>query len=101
RQSLRHALLRLRRAVGDDVVVVTSGDVGLQPGTFQLDVALFEDAVREGRWSAAAGLAGGEFLSGLEATGAADLNLWIETERELLRQKLVFALERLASDAEA
>ncbi|HSJ07030.1 MAG TPA: BTAD domain-containing putative transcriptional regulator, partial [Longimicrobiales bacterium] len=100
RQSLRHALLRLRRALGDDVLRVTADDACLASGRFELDVALFEAAVQAGRAADAVALWRGDFLEGLEHAGGEALGVWLDAEREGLRRKLAFALEQLVADAE-
>jgi DNA-binding SARP family transcriptional activator/tetratricopeptide (TPR) repeat protein len=100
RQSLRHALLKLRRAIGDDVVRVGPDDVRLEPSALTTDATEFEDAIRDGRLAHAVALHAGDFLAGFEATGGEELRLWLEAEREGLRRKLAWALDQLIARAE-
>lgn len=100
RQSLRHALLRLRRSIGEQVLRVSADDARLLPDGFDLDVAEFETAVQDGRAADAVACWRGEFLAGLEDAGSEAFRLWLEAEREGLRRKLAFALEQLVGEAE-
>ncbi|CAN5693485.1 hypothetical protein BH23GEM9_BH23GEM9_21240 [soil metagenome] len=100
RQSLRHALLRLRRAVGDDVLHVTAEHAELLPAGFELDVAEFEAAVAEDRPGDAVRAWTGEFLAGCEQSTGGEARLWLDVEREYLRRKYAHALEQLVTAAE-
>jgi len=94
RQSLRQALLQLRRALGDGVVV-TRESVQLLDGVVELDVRVFEAEIREGRASAAVERWDGEFLLGAEDVGGETYRNWIETERGTLRRRLSAAFEQI------
>ena len=98
RQSLRHALLQLRRAVGD-VVVISEDRVGIDSARIELDAAAFEQELAEGRASEAVVRWRGDFLAGMEDIGGESFRAWIESEREGLRRRLATALERLISEA--
>jgi DNA-binding SARP family transcriptional activator/tetratricopeptide (TPR) repeat protein len=100
RQSLRQALLGLRRLLGD-ALEVGSDAVRLGPGVVALDLAGLEAAVRAGRPAEAASLWGGEFLPGLEDAGDEPLRAWIEDERTTLRSLLAGVLDSLVAAARA
>ena len=98
RQSLRQALLELRQAVGEGLLVETEA-IRLEPGAIELDAALLERAVEDGRPAAAVELWGGEFLAGAEDVGGEELRSWLEAEREGLRRRLALAFGDLVEDA--
>jgi DNA-binding SARP family transcriptional activator/Tfp pilus assembly protein PilF len=98
RQSLRQALLELKRVVGDGLA--TEGEqVRLEPGAIRLDAAELETAIREGRPAEAVEWWRGDFLAGLDDVGGEAFRTWLEVERESLRQAMARALGRLAADA--
>lgn len=99
RQSLRQALLELRRLVGDGLSV-DAEQVVLAQGGVELDATLFEREVEAGRLREAVALWRGEFLAGAEEVGGEELRTWLEAEREGLRQRLRAALSDLAADAQ-
>ncbi|HUG38746.1 MAG TPA: AAA family ATPase, partial [Candidatus Limnocylindrales bacterium] len=98
RQSLRQALLDLRRLLPDALEETTVG-VRFQADRPRFDVAEFEEALGRGEPAAAVALWGGEFLAGVEDTATEELRVWIEGEREQLRRELRSALEALVGDA--
>lgn len=100
RASLRHALLDLRRAVGEGLQV-TAREVRLAAGAVALDAADFEREAADGRPGEAAARWGGEFLPGADDQVAEAGRLWIEQERERLRRRLAAVLERLEREAAA
>ena len=94
RQSLRQALLELKRVVGEGLV--TEGElVRLDPAAVRLDATAFESAIAEGRPAEAVEWWRGDFLAGLEDVGGEAFRTWLEVEREGLRQNLARALDRL------
>jgi DNA-binding SARP family transcriptional activator/TolB-like protein len=98
RQSLRQALLELKRVVGDKLE--TDPDkVGLAAGAVILDAATFESDLALGRWREAVDRWQGEFLSGIDDMGGEDFRIWLEAERERLRRGLRLALLRLIEAA--
>ena len=99
RQSLRQVLLELRRLVGDGLVL-DHETVCLAPGTLALDAACFEIEIRAGHWQGAVELWHGEFLSTADNLGGEDFRLWLESERETLRQQLRVALRELVNESQ-
>ncbi len=98
RQSLRQALLYLKQAT-HELVLVEPEHVSLAPDRLELDVAAFEADVAADRLEQAVERWGGEFLAGAEDVGAEPYRLWLEQEREALRQRLWLAFDRLITQA--
>ena len=98
RQSLRQALLELKRTLGDGLVI-DQGKVRLAPGYLETDVTLFERDLAAGRWREAAERWAGDFLTGCEDVGGEEFRAWLERERESLRRRLAEALDWVVLDA--
>ena len=98
RQSLRQAVLELRRLVGEGLGS-DADHVWLDPHAVELDATLFEHEVDAGRWEEAIARWKGDFLAGLEDVGGEELRTWLEAERESLRQRLRTALGGLIARA--
>ncbi len=100
RQSLRQALLELRRVLGpglevdQDNVTLASGTLAIDASEFEADIARqhYEFAVE--RWH-------GDFLEGFEDAGDAPFRVWLESERVRLRSQMARALDALVRDASA
>lgn len=99
RQSLRQALVRLKRAVALPVEV-QADSVTLLPGEWVLDVAAFEADLAAERRREAVARWGGDFLLRMEDVGGESYRLWMETEREALRQRVGQAFGQLVAEAE-
>ncbi|HEX5436538.1 MAG TPA: AAA family ATPase [Gemmatimonadaceae bacterium] len=100
RQSLRQALLELKRAIGAGLSV-DADSAALAPGVVEWDVAAFERDVQAGRLEEAVDRWHGEFLEDAEDAGGENFRQWVDGERHGLRRRLAWALEHLADDAEA
>ena len=98
RQSLRQALLELKRMVGDGLDTGASR-VGLAAGALTLDAACFESDLASKHWREAVARWRGEFLVGSDDIGGDDFRAWLEAERESLRRGLRLALLRLIEEA--
>ena len=98
RQSLRQALLELKRTVGNGLDAGTE-KVGLTADAVVLDLACFEGDLAAGRWRNAVERWGGEFLAGTEDMGGEDFRIWLEAEREACRRGLRSALHGLIEEA--
>ena len=100
RQSLRQALLEIKRVAGDGLE--SEGElVRLLPGAIVHDAVEFEHDLDAGRLEAAADRWRGNFLAGLDDVGGEAFRAWLEAERERLRRRLAGAMERLMSTASA
>ncbi len=100
RQSLRQALLEIKRVVGGPLEA--DGElVRLLPGAVILDVEEFERDLGAGRLELAVGRWGGDFLAGLDNVGGEAFRAWLEAERENLRRRVARALDTLMSAAAA
>jgi len=96
RTNLRHVLHNLRRALpdADRFLDVGSRTLGWRPeASLWLDVAVFEQALAEGRLEDAVEVYGGELLEG-------NYDDWLHEERERLGHLYADALERLARQLE-
>ncbi len=87
RQSLRHALHQLRRALGESIDV-SNGSIRVLPGNVELDALRFEEGMAAGHLADALALWQGDFLSGLDDLGHEEFRSWLERERESLRRTL-------------
>lgn len=100
RNSLRQVVLRLRRACGAvleaDANAIRMGNDGIE-----LDAAVFASAARAGRWTDAIGAWTGEFLPQCEDIGGEEFRVWLEVERERLRNLLAECYARAVSQAES
>jgi len=94
RQSLRQALHSLRRSLGDSASAIDADDetVLLRGAAARVDVALFEEAVKEGRLSEAVALYRGDLLVE-PSLRAESFEGWLEQERTRLRDLACAALE--------
>jgi DNA-binding SARP family transcriptional activator/tetratricopeptide (TPR) repeat protein/TolB-like protein len=99
RQSLRQAVLRLRRALGEGLVVEKSS-IRLAEGVVELDTRALETDAAAGRPAAAVARWRGEFLAGAEDAGGTAFRAWVEAEREALRRRVAGAFEQLVAAAE-
>src|SRR5439155_7675627 len=99
RASLRQALFAIRKALGEmDGALQQDGDaLRLDPASVEVDVALFERAVKDGTPEAlerAGELYRGDLLSGF-VVDEAPFEEWVLGERERLRELALEALARL------
>lgn len=99
RQSLRQALVDLKRVLGDAIAV--EAEVVLVPESgVELDADAFAADVAAGRFEAAIARWGGEFLADLDDLGGERYRAWLEAERERLRRLLAVALDEVVGGAE-
>jgi len=104
RDSLKQALARLRRGLGDDGGGVLRADrqsIGLDRDAVSVDTLLFERLVRDGRVEAlaqATALYQGDFLDGITVRDPA-FEDWLLVERRRLRELFERALAGLMAKA--
>ena len=101
RPLLSDTLYILRRGLGEDVVRATGDLLALNPDAVTSDVALFEQALAEGRLEQAVGLYAGPLLDGFHIADSAEFEEWLDGERAELDRLYADALEKLAVAAEA
>jgi TolB-like protein len=97
RQNLRQALLRLRRALGDDALSSTGETVSLQLSAIASDVARFEELLSEGSRDAltdAIGLYRGSLLAETEIPEEVWTE-WLAAERQRLEGVALDAIVKL------
>jgi DNA-binding SARP family transcriptional activator/tetratricopeptide (TPR) repeat protein len=99
RASLRQALHRLKQVVPDGLEV-SATEVSLVEGAVELDATAFELEIAAGELRQAVERWEGDFLQGAEQAGGEAFRVWLESEREGLRRKRGWALERLTREAE-
>ena len=98
RQSLRQALLELKRILGDGLLL--DGDlVSVDPEAVRLDMTTIERALEEGRLEEGVSAWRGDFLAGMEDVGGESFRSWLEAEREGLRRRVQAAFGRLTRSA--
>lgn len=100
RASLRAALSRIRQAT-DVVLVAGSGtsSVGMAPDHLHADVTAFHEALEAGDQAGALELYRGEFLAGVQVTGARGFQRWADRERERCRQRAYEAAKSVGEAA--
>jgi DNA-binding SARP family transcriptional activator/tetratricopeptide (TPR) repeat protein len=98
RQSLRQALLELKRAVGE-ALVLAGEQVSIDTSRLRVDVGEMEQHLESGRLAEAVGCWRGEFLPGMEDIGGETFRGWLEGERASLRTRIRIAFVRLTADA--
>ncbi len=101
RHRLSGSLYELRKALGDDVVLVTGESLRLNRELISTDVGVFEAELEREDLSSAVDSYGGPFLDGFYLGGSSEFDAWVESERKRLRGGYEKALEELADQAEA
>jgi DNA-binding SARP family transcriptional activator/TolB-like protein len=103
RNALSQALHFLRRSLGADALVSGAEDqLRLDTELVSCDVIEFEAALAAGRTAEGVDLYHGPFLEGFHiSAAAAELDGWVDGERQRLGRLYAGALQRLAEDREA
>lgn len=103
RHALRNTLYSLRQALGDDVVVSRGQEeVGVDATRLRCDAVSFLRAVEEGRDRKAMEHYRGDLLPGFHVDdGSADLERWLDEQRNRLRREALAAAGRLMDAAGA
>jgi TolB-like protein/DNA-binding SARP family transcriptional activator len=97
RQNLRQALTRLRRVLGDDVLISSGETVSLRAGVIDIDVARFEALLANGSrdaLSVAVGLYRDAFLAGIAISEEA-WSEWLGVQRQRLEGLILDAMVKL------
>ncbi len=102
RHSLSDSLHVIRKALGEDAVLVEGDEVRLNPEVVSCDLWQFETALAEGDLERAVRFYAGPFLDGFFIGGdALEFESWAASERERLARAYAGTLERLAERAAA
>lgn len=99
RAALRGSLHFLRASLGADVVISRGDEIGLDPALIDADVDTLDAALQDGRLSDAVAEYAGAFLDGLHIKGAAELDQWMDSTRDALRNRVAAACWTLAEHA--
>lgn len=100
RGALRQQLLRIRRALGDGVILCERSEaVGVDDQRLWCDAAALDASLQANNLHQALGLWGGEFLPGLHVNGG-EFERWLDDKRESLRLRTVGAARSLLDNAE-
>jgi DNA-binding SARP family transcriptional activator/TolB-like protein len=99
RQSLRQALVDLKRLVGAGLVL--DGDAVRLESGLRLDAREFEEELARGNLVAAVQWWRGDFLGQMDEVGGEAFRGWVEAERQGLRRQLAMAYEQLVQDSAA
>lgn len=96
RQSLRHALHQLRRALGD--AIDTTGEQVRVTDAVSIDASMLDADIANGRLRDGVQRWAGDFLAGAEDAGGEEYAAWLERERERLRRTVVSGFSRLIEE---
>ncbi|HTY04894.1 MAG TPA: BTAD domain-containing putative transcriptional regulator [Gemmatimonadales bacterium] len=100
RNALSQSLHQLRRSLGADVIENRGASaVQVRAEALWCDAGAFADAADRGDSDLALDLYRGDFCPGLNASGSADLEHWLDQERERLRRVALDAARTLARKA--
>ena len=100
RQNLRQALFRLRRVLGEDVLIGDGEEISLAPRSIDCDVARLEALIREGSRNSlttAANLYKGPLLADLTVTEEAWTE-WVDARRQQLEGLALDAMIKLGEE---
>jgi DNA-binding SARP family transcriptional activator len=100
RASLKQLVHSLRAGLAMADVVLTSGDLRLNPDCVASDVGAFRDAIRQGDRESAARVYAGPFLDGFYLRRSDGFERWITEQRAALAQEFIIAVRFLAEDAD-
>lgn len=101
RHFLSDSLFRLRKTLGNDVVLTAGDDVRVNAELVNTDVAQFETLIQAGSLADAAALYRGPFLDGFFISNAPEFERWTDVERDRLARRQARCLEQLATLREA
>lgn len=100
RSRLNTCVYHARRAVGQETLVSSSGELRLRQGRLDCDLWSFRRALEADRPERAVELYGGPFLDGFEPPDSSLFEKWLDQEQSRLRAAYRKALGTLASEAE-
>ena len=100
RRAITQSIYALRQELGSDDAIAGVKDLRLNPDLITTDVADFSAATRANRLEDAVALYAGPFLDGFHVAGNDEFDRWADSERTVLLQEYLEALEKLATVAE-
>jgi len=100
RRAITQSIYALRQELGSDDAIAGVKDLRLNPELITTDVADFSAAIRANRMEDAVRLYAGPFLDGFHVAGNDEFDRWVDSERTVLLQEYLEALEKLATAAE-
>jgi len=100
RASIKQLVHSLRVRLGANDVVLTHGDLRLNPDYVVSDVGEFKDAVGRGDRATAARVYAGPFLDGFHLRGTGGFEEWVSTQRAALAHEFVTVVRSLAESAD-
>jgi adenylate cyclase len=100
RASLKQLVHSVRTRLGAADVVLTSGDLRLNPDCITSDVGEFQEAVRSRDHDAAARLYAGPFLLGFYLRASAGFEQWASEQRAALARDFAGVIRTLAESAD-
>lgn len=81
RHLLTDSVYVLRKALGEDAVLSSNDDVGLNPDIVETDVRAFDEAIERKDPAAAMSLYVGPFLDGFHLKRAPEFEHWVDDQR--------------------
>ena len=103
RNALNQAVFFLRRHLGADTIVARNAEeIRLNQGLLWCDAVAFEAALDAGNAEGALDVYGGPFLEGFHVSAAAaELERWVDGERDRMGREYARALQQMADEREA
>jgi DNA-binding SARP family transcriptional activator/tetratricopeptide (TPR) repeat protein len=101
RRAITQSIYALRQELGSDDTIVGVKELRLNPDLITSDLAEFSSALRTGHFEDAVRVHSGPFLDGFHLTGNDEFDRWTDSERSVLNQECLEALEKLATAADA
>lgn len=99
RHALTQSLYHIRKALGGERLFIGASDLRVDESLLTSDVADFQAALADRRFSDAVDLYRGPFLDGFHLSGNAEFDFWVSAERDRYSRQLSTALATLADDA--
>jgi DNA-binding SARP family transcriptional activator len=100
RRAITQSIYALRQELGSDDTILGIKELRLNPELIGTDVGDFSAAIRTGRPDDAVRVYAGPFLDGFHLAGNDEFDRWVDSERAVLAQEHLEALEKLAIAAE-
>lgn len=99
RGALKQTLYMLRQDLADPELIVSGGDLRLNPASIEVDLWAFEAAITAGQPETAVELYRGPFLDGFYVDDAPQFERWVEVQRDRLARRFAGQIELLALQA--